>query len=223
VTPELVLVDPQLAVRARASLPEPKDTLSYLSSLIATPSAVTLAVAAERTAAPAVPQRRRRGLSRSLAASAAFALTVVAILLFDVRVEFGRSSEAAAPPETAQKAIAVRPPKATTAKPSTPPKRNTAKPSTPAPQTPPVGLARRFAWAPVEEASGYRFELFRASSRVFAAETSRPELTLPATWSTAGTRRTLEQGEYRWYVWPLVAGNRSGAAIVQAKLVVPPR
>jgi hypothetical protein len=215
VTPELALVDPQLAARARASLSEPTDTLSYLSSLITTRSAVTLAaVATERTVVPTTSPRQRRRPSRSLTASAAFAVTVLAILLFDVHVEFGGSSEAAAPPKIAQKAIAVHPPK---------PKPSTKQPSRQSPQTPAVGLARRFAWAPVEGASGYRFELFRASSRVFAGETSRPELTLPATWNAAGAQRRLEPGEYRWYVWPLVAGSRSGVAIVQAKLVVPAR
>ena len=82
---------------------------------------------------------------------------------------------------------------------------------------------RRFAWAPVANASGYHVEFFRGSSRVFAADASRPQITIPASWSHGGREARFEPGEYRWYVWPLVSGRRSSEAVVQAKLVVAPR
>jgi hypothetical protein len=70
--------------------------------------------------------------------------------------------------------------------------------------------ARRFAWAPVENADGYHVALFRGSNRVFAKRTTRPELTA-----------RVPAGEYRWYVWPVVDGRRATSAIVQTNLVIP--
>jgi hypothetical protein len=83
--------------------------------------------------------------------------------------------------------------------------------------------SRRFAWAPVAGASGYRVELFRGDSLVFAAKTDRPEITFPAKWKFD---RRVSQGEplaYRWYVWSIVSGQRTTRAIVQARLVVQDR
>jgi len=80
---------------------------------------------------------------------------------------------------------------------------------------------RRFAWAPAADATGYHVELFRGASRVFSADTSEPQLTIPAQWKQGGQQRSLVPGEYRWYVWPVVSGKRASQAIVQARLVVP--
>jgi hypothetical protein len=88
------------------------------------------------------------------------------------------------------------------------------------PQTPATPVSRRFAWAPVAGASSYRVELFRGPARIFASNTSRPGITVPRIWSYKGERQRLEPGEYRWYVWPVVAGTRSVEAVVRARLVI---
>jgi hypothetical protein len=80
---------------------------------------------------------------------------------------------------------------------------------------------RRFAWAPVVGATGYHVELFRGSALIFRDETEKPEIVIRRRWRFNGRQRTLEPGAYRWYVWPLVEGQRMANAIVQAKLVVP--
>jgi len=92
-----------------------------------------------------------------------------------------------------------------------------AGPSRPAP----ASGARRLAWAPVAGASGYHVELFDGRSRVFSADTRRPEIVVPATWRLDGRTHRLAPGEYRWYVWPVASGRRATQAIVQARLDVP--
>ena len=92
-------------------------------------------------------------------------------------------------------------------------------PQSKSPSTTPA-RGSKFAWAPVANASGYHVELFRAGSRIFATNTSRPETPIPASWTFDGRRYRLEPAEYRWYVWPIVSGKRVAQAVVQAKLVV---
>jgi hypothetical protein len=81
---------------------------------------------------------------------------------------------------------------------------------------------RRFAWPPVVGATGYHVELFKGSALVFRNETAKPGILIPRRWRFDGRLRGLEPGEYRWYVWPVVNGQRNAMAIVQARLVVPP-
>jgi hypothetical protein len=74
--------------------------------------------------------------------------------------------------------------------------------------------------SPTEGASGYHVELFRGTSRVFAEDTKRPEIVIPAKWTLGGRKFRLEPVAYRWYVWPVVSGRRASRAVVQARLVV---
>ncbi len=97
----------------------------------------------------------------------------------------------------------------------------TSEPSSTTPSSPPTSPApQRFAWAPVPDASAYHVELYRGPTRVFASDTARPEITIPRAWTFEERTYRLEPDEYRWYVWPVVAGRRSAKAVVQAKLVV---
>jgi hypothetical protein len=80
--------------------------------------------------------------------------------------------------------------------------------------------ARKLAWAPSGGASSYHVELFRGQSRIFSVDTSRPQVTIPVTWTVGQKREHLEAGEYRWYVWPVFAGVRGSTAVVQSRLTV---
>ena len=82
---------------------------------------------------------------------------------------------------------------------------------------------RRFAWAPVAGATGYHVKFFRRDSLVFAADTTGPGITIPAQRGFAERLHSLGSQEYRWYVWPIVAGRRAAEAVVQAKFVVSDR
>jgi len=143
---------------------------------------------------------------RALVAVAA--AIVVGVVLLDVRIELGRTPASAE--STRSSTQAPLPP--------------SSRPATsPAPTRPAASAvaARRFAWAPVDGAGSYRVELFRGEQRVFSATVARPQATVPARWTFDGQVRSLDRGEYRWYVWPIVAGKRASTAVVQAKLVVP--
>lgn len=85
----------------------------------------------------------------------------------------------------------------------------------------PAAQTRRFAWAPVDGATGYHVELFRGADRVLAQETKEPVLELGSSWRYQGKTVQLTPGTYRWYVWPVTKSGRATEAVVQAKLDIP--
>jgi hypothetical protein len=197
VSPELALVDPELASALRAGLARARR-----------PSSPVVPGARIRVPSPSAPSR-----PAWRAVAVASAIVVAVFVLADLRV--GGNDEAASGGETTQ--VATVPP-STGRKPGrTAPKQappRSAKPTRVAP------TSRRFAWAPVAGASGYEVAFFRGQSRVFSGRSSRAALTLPARWRIAGRRESLKPGRYRWYVWPIVAGKRSSTAVVRAALEV---
>ena len=222
VTPELALVDPMLAEYARSRLGEPGDTLARVDAYVQASRMASLA----RRSLEATPQPSREiestgGVSRvrrrwhaGLLAGAGVCCTVVVALLGGVRVGFHSS------PAGAERAPVANAPSTTNA--GTSPVETMAV-SQSLPWRPKLTKAvrQRFAWAPVRGASAYHMELFRDSSKVFETDTRHPAVTVPARWKLRGRTTTLEPGDYRWYVWPVVSRRRSGTAIVQARLTVP--
>jgi hypothetical protein len=218
VSPELVLVDPDLARVAIMALPDRFEPRVVPRAAFAPTAMVELSAA---PAPLASPRSRWRPGSRAVLALAG-AMTVVVLLLADVRVEVGRKEAAAEPATTT-----------TTAPPTLP--FGTGANQSSASQRPPAPRAatkrhtrtnaaqpqaRRLAWAPVPGVDGYRVELFRGPHRIFARDTTRPDVTVPGTWTFEHARESLGPGEYRWIVWSVTASLRSTQAIVQSKLVV---
>jgi hypothetical protein len=218
VSPELVLVDPDLARVAIMALPDRFEPRVVPRAAFA-PTAIV-----ELSAAPAPlasPKSWWRPGSRAVLAFAG-AMTVVVLLFADVRVEVGRREAAAEPATT------------TTTSPSTRPSGAGANHSSAPQQAPALRAAskrhtqtnaaqpqtRRLAWAPVPGVDGYHVELFRGPDRIFVRDTTRPDVTVPGTWTFEGARESLGPGEYRWIVWSATAGLRSTQAIVQSKLVI---
>jgi hypothetical protein len=209
VSPELALVDPELGRTARALLadsPGALHTPPYSTVPIGTPFFGRL------TRGEAVRDAGREDRSWRVLIGVA-AVTILSLLLFDVRVQVGRTPASAEAPQNPPAAAEI-PNRAPV--PSVPKGRvqkgrvgDTAKPR-----------ARRFAWAPIPGASAYHIEFFKGSVPAFSANTTRPEVTVPAHWEDVRGTRSLSPGEYRWYVWPVVSGTRSSTAIVRAKLVV---
>ena len=218
VSPELVLVDPELAASARARLPD-RDLPSPSPRLVSTEGGNenadllrALSDAALTSLDEHVETDARRNRSWRLLVSVA-AVTVVGLLLFDVRVLVGKTPASAKRPELERTSITPRiSPPGQTPETGRQEKRSRGSLGQPAP--------RRFAWAPTPGAVGYHMELFSGTVRVFSAGTARPELTIPARWKHRGNDRSLRPGEYRWYVWPVISGRRASQAIVQAELVV---
>jgi hypothetical protein len=229
VSPELALVDPLLAAEERARLPERPPSPLVPTEVEALPGdrrgLQTLALAALAAhELDAVASKPIRHTWPRLAALTV--VTVMALLLLDVRVDVGRT------PAVAESSFIVPP--AADPSPGQATKNSQNPPGTkPSPGAPPVAakrqdpieqtkkpVSRRFAWAPVARADSYRVELFRGDARVFVATSNSAQLTVPARWRLDGRRRTLTPGVYRWYVWPITSGRRAPNAVVQATLNV---
>ena len=114
----------------------------------------------------------------------------------------------------------TEPPAPPAAPQSSAPPRKTAPPSAPAVPKKQGVASRPFAWAPTAGASGYYIELYRGNDRVFAASTEGARIDVPATWWHDGKTQRLVPGEYRWFVWPVVDGERASTATVQSTLTV---
>jgi hypothetical protein len=229
-SPELVLVDSVLAPRARERLPEPGDTLARVESDLTRRRLARLAENAgateDATRKPMRPRMHRAFGARwpsKLVAVGAIAAALATALLIGVNVDLrgipaGADStvQDRAVTEDSTEQIESQPPSSgpnqlTTSPPSRPPPAAGSRASGP----------RRFAWAPVSGASGYRVEFFREDARIYSAVRAEPQFKLPSSWSFEGRRQRLSPGTYRWYVWPVLAGLRQSEATVQAELVVP--
>lgn len=169
------------------------------------------------SAAQATPSRsssRRRWELFALApALIATALLVASTRLGDPQPSAPSALEAPAP------ATAEPPPLS-----SRPPVKSAPPPTASTPAAPisgasvPAAASRDFVWAPTDGASGYHVELYRGSVRVFAADTVRAHVEVPASWRHDGRKQRLAPGEYRWFVWPVVDGARAATATVQTTL-----
>lgn len=225
-SPELALVDPVAAARARSALPEivltetlleasrrpPSQTQSAPTNELGTrqqrlderPSYEDIFRIVERLANEAPSHRRR--FSRRLAASAVVVGLVSVVAIGALRLFALRpSSEPRAEPtrSTASASSAVEA-TATRTFPS-----STSLPSsrTPARQIP------RFVWVRDQRAHGYSVE-FRIGSKVVYQTRTRVEQL-----RVAPSR--LRPGNYRWIVWRLdPGGKRIGPPLVDSRLTI---
>jgi hypothetical protein len=238
VSPELALVDPELAEWARDRLPSPAEQAAR--------ARISSRLRAESTtlATTAVPPLRRQATGarrkRSAVIVSAAVVLASALLVADPRVEFARTPASAdtvgstpsdSPPPTAgQESVTpgsemrVIPETPTTPAQTRQPPQPATTPSGPSPSRESTnGEPRVFAWAPAANARAYHVELFRGSTKVYAADTKASSITIPTRWRFDGRDQALEPGSYRWYVWPYTSGSRALRAIVQAQLTVPRR
>ncbi len=197
VSPELVLVDPDLGRSARGELTS--------ANVVTAPDEVPHPVALTRfcpdalvTAAQAAiddelgGDRRSLGLAVGVGFSVAAALAV-GLLLFSPLIHARGSGRTLETTRT-----------------------GAGQPE----EVPPSASARTFVWAPAPDVARYRLELDRGGTVVFATDTDVPRATVRASWTFGGRTQRLGPGAYRWRVWPLVAGRRGTQPIVQAPLVI---
>jgi hypothetical protein len=201
-SPELALVDPALARRARALLPDP--VAAPHASAIPRPPVTAPTTPASQPPGPPAHARRKLVL-------AAIACLVAAMA---VAVAWVRSGDRSTPPSLPVSASSSQRPA-----PVTPTPTSAAIPANPVDT--PAAERQTFVWAPVANASGYEFQLFRGSARLFRARVEETRLQLPAGLPN-GEPGTLGPGSYRWYVWAIQrrTGARESAAVVQARLTI---
>ena len=219
-----MLVDPDLARRAREQLPdpepEPRRTTGEAIPYPVTPRLVVVQPdpsTFERRLKPP-PRKRRRGRILVLLTLAAAAVTGI-VLVPSLRHIFWESREVAVVQPVRKPAP---PPHASSTTPDKAKPKETVKPKARvAPRSAPSH--RPFAWVAVPKATYYLVRFYRGSQEIFEARPSAPRLSLPPEWVFKGHRYSLTPGSYRWVVqagFGRPAEARLGQPIVSAKLVV---
>jgi len=85
------------------------------------------------------------------------------------------------------------------------------------------GAARTFGWVGVPGVEFYEFSILRAGRAVLVTRTVRPQLLLPRTWMYRGRKFSLSAGRYRWVVRPAFGSRdhpRYGDPVIAAELLV---
>lgn len=235
ISPELALVDPELARRARARLvsfdqpaprvpdvdAEPKSRVAPRSDTRATSrrGRVVLAALAVMTglAGAGFTAAKLTGEKSAVFARGSLPGGSVVVRPQETSESTGRALQRkpATPARAASAAGAeqrrARPGTSQSSRPGLQEKRGTSSGS---PGTPPTSASQVggpttpvFSWVAVRGATYYDFELFRGAERVFTGRPREPRLTLPSTWTYAGRRFTRAPGSYRWLVRPVFHAN----------------
>jgi hypothetical protein len=244
VSPELALVDPELARSARLALPRPGTEAHLPARGVATFRGSTRPSSDGR-------QVRARGLVLVVGVLAVGAGSMLdlgmlgstsrdpAAAVADASGPALASEDAAVPPTASAKggrratrsdpaarpsdrtgggtALSSRAADARSPVPETTPPAARSLPSGPLQLPKASGTA--IVWAAVPGADAYRVELVRNGTRIYAVSSRSPELVIPRTWR--GRSGTLHvQPEDEAYVWPVAEGRRGARPVVDGVLVL---
>jgi hypothetical protein len=231
ISPELALVDPELARRARALLPERRPYSPVPATVEAVPAPAPKVEPVPEPAtlddAPPPPEQTRpqevRGSRKRRTAT--YALVLVILGAAAAAITFAKplhrfssqSGNDGAVPSADNTSRANAGASRKESNQSREPATQSAKPPAP------VRSPRSFAWAPVNGAASYLVQFYRSRTEIFRARPSKPRVVVPARWSFRGHAYSLEPGRYRWSVRPRLGGpaRRSyGQPVVLSQLVV---
>jgi hypothetical protein len=227
-TPELALVDPELAARARERLAN-GDAPQRAVAKPVVEEVVQEIPSAEAPVRPppepfrwrpdpsefdeAPPRSRGRRIGRTLvvvvAILGAIAVALVAPSLF--------LEDQAATLDESPTAVPTASPEAA-AGPQAP-----ATDEATGPEAPAAGGPRSFGWVPVAGARHYHVAFYRGKQKIYETWPRRPRLVLQPQWTFKGRRFRLSPGQYRWVVRPGFGARRTGRygpAVVDASLLV---
>jgi hypothetical protein len=243
VSPELVLVDPDLARRAREHLSTSESVRRV--PLQAQPSASEVELPRFQTTAQPTPEFGRRERPRK--PRLAVGIAVVSILTLAVGFAITRvrstknvssqSRETSVDPDGGGRPSANQSRGAHDARLQRTAKTQTTKHEKRRPRTrsterkilpsapPAAGSARVFGWVAAPGAAFYLVRFYNEGKEIFRAQPTAPRLLLPARWSFHGQEYTLAPGHYRWSVQPGYGPRsrpRYGQPIVRARLVIRP-
>lgn len=235
VTPELVLVDPELAPRARAELPEP-----VLWSPPGRPPTKRPHEPSAHDHPPEVRPSRRLSSARATALLLALGLAASAVALALAWRTEDRPTllPRAGDPNPEQASPSAPRERAATADRQTQPRsgrqrreasragepgaRNTAttQPRKSSADAQEVSAApQTFVWLPVEGATHYQVEFLRDDRRVFLAFPSRARLVIAGSWQYRGRTHRFRPGRYLWVVragFGLRPSSRYGEPVVRS-------
>jgi hypothetical protein len=194
-SPELALVDPELAERARRALPEPP--------LEAEPPSPP--------APPARPSRPPRELVRRLGVGVLLGSLFLNVVMLREKLD---PAPAARP---AQPTVAVVAGAEAEAPPKAKPAQATAKP---APRQRPKVARRTISWPAAERAVAYDVIVWRGHRRIADVWTEKPRLDV----AVLRCGHQLAPGRYLWFVYPVrsrAAPRRYGRMVKWGALQVP--
>lgn len=248
VSPELALIDPDLARRHRALLPEVLTVdreRRRPSAAAAAPDGRHGTIAPVQPPAIPVPARSRSTGRRLLVRAALLALLAAAAVAGVAAASLVRPGDrprllplpAEANQATSESTGRSRPERTTTGRAEPAPQTPTARrrentrartaETRSAPSRPrPAGAGaepRTFAWLAVPRASHYRVEFYRGRQRIFRAFPARPRIVVPGRWSYRGRTSSFAPGTYRWTVRPGFGPRgraRYGPPVVASKWVL---
>jgi hypothetical protein len=179
ISPELALVDPELAARGQAALPETRDTVELLLQSARARGAGT--AGGDR---PGRVRRTRKRLLRGALLAAGLAGVVVVVLGFDFGIEFGERS---APAEQAIGPVPAAPGEAVATPPRAQRKQKPARPAPPGSSKPQTHRSSVRARAGAGKDGSARKRVVSAPS--LAASSGRPCPARPDTTSSSSVGR----------------------------------
>jgi hypothetical protein len=217
-SPELALVDPDLAHRLRDQLPGPGRFRP--ASCLEPPVALPVVAAGAAPAAPVGSARSVRPRQAAPLLLGSLLLVLVAVLAApSVRVLVAEPRPRTVPAEPSRPASARSEPRPDGRPAAEVTSENTTRGEA---GTAPKTVRQVYTWAEHKGAVAYEVHVYAGSRRVLRRRTTTARFVLESPWRSGRRVHHLERGRYMWYVWPVRGDGRVEARpVVQTLLPAP--